>query len=498
MYDPNYQLTPQPARRTRRSSRWLVAMLVVVMVVAGAVAGPLLLPNGEALATEPATVQTAGQIDLPRVDPAQIEESSLFADQEALANLYEQVLPSVVSIEVQVPGQENPFFGTPDGDNLQEGSGSGWIYDVDGHIVTNNHVVADAERVVVLFYNGFWTEAEVVATDSQADLAVLKVTPPEGFDWRPLPLANSDELRVGHTVVAMGSPFGLESTMTRGIVSALGRGVPTDDRYELPEVIQTDAAINPGNSGGPLVNLRGEVVGVDFAIRSQVRSNSGVGFAIPISIVERVVPALIANGDFEYPFLGVGFGEISIDTVEALGLPENQLGVYVDRVITGSGAEAAGVQGGDRSANPISVGFQEIYPGGDVILAINGERTARYQDLTGYLVTETSPGDIVTLTILRDGEQLEVPVTLTSRENTLMQTDFTPDSDVTAREAINIAREYAGDVGLLDGEITNTPQASPDEFEGLPVWIVELSDGEQTATVTIDRATGEVLDSFVE
>ncbi len=498
MHDPNYQLTPQPARRTRRSSRWLVAMLVVVMIAAGAVAGPLLLPNGSALATEPATVQTVGQIDLTRVDPAQIENSSLFADQEALANLYDQVLPSVVSIEVQVPGQENPFFGTPDGDNLQEGSGSGWIYDADGHIVTNNHVVEDAERVVVLFYNGFWTEAEVVATDSQADLAVLKVTPPEGFEWRPLPLANSHELRVGHTVVAMGSPFGLESTMTRGIVSALGRGVPTAGRYELPEVIQTDAAINPGNSGGPLVNLRGELVGVDFAIRSQVRSNSGVGFAIPVSIVERVVPALIEDGDFEYSFLGVGFGEISIDTVEALGLPENQLGVYVDRVIAGSGAEAAGIRGGNREAEPISVGFSELYPGGDVILAVDGERTARFRDLTGYLVTETSPGDTVTLTVLRDGEQLEVPVTLTSRANTLMQTDFAPEPGVTGREAISIAREYAEETSLLDNEISGQPSVRSGESQGVEVWIVELTDGEQTATVTVDRVTGEVLDSFVE
>src|SRR5690606_10746222 len=171
-----------------------------------------------------------------------------------------------------------PGFGLRDGEEgpLQEGQGSGLIYDDQGHIVTNNHVVEDAESVLVVFSSGYWAEAEVVAADPLADLAVLRVTPPEGIEWRPLPLAEPDSLRVGYTVIAIGNPFGLDGTMTTGIVSALGRGVPVGEsltsRYTLPDVVQTDAAINPGNSGGPLIDLSGRVVGVNFAIRSQVRA----------------------------------------------------------------------------------------------------------------------------------------------------------------------------------------------------------------------------------
>ena len=275
--------------------------------------------------------------------------------------------------------------------------------------------------------------------------------------------------------------------------------MPTDNRYELPEVIQTDAAINPGNSGGPLVNLRGEVVGVDFAIRSQVRSNSGVGFAIPVSIVERVVPALIEDGDFEYSFLGVGFGEISIDTVEALGLPEKSAGHLCGQRNAQQRRRSRGHprrrprRGGD------SCWLQRALPRWR---CDSGYQRRAHRTLpgfwTGYLVTETAPGDTVMLTILRDGEQIEVPVTLTSRENTLMQTDFAPEPGVTGREAISRAREYAEETGLLDGEISGQPSVRSGESQGVEVWIVELTDGEQTATVTVDRVTGEVLDSFVE
>ncbi len=194
-------------------------------------------------------------------------------------------------------------------------------------------MVDGADKVVVTFYNGMWADAEVVATDPQADLAVIKVTPPEGFDWKPLPLAEDSSVQVGHLVIAIGNPFGLEGTMTTGIVSALGRSFPVDsfgqNRYTLPDVIQTDAAINPGNSGGPLLDLEGNVVGVNFAIESQTRQNSGVGFVIPVSIVKRVVPELIADGKFEYAYLGLEGSTISPDLADALALPDNRLGVYV-------------------------------------------------------------------------------------------------------------------------------------------------------------------------
>ena len=206
----------------------------------------------------------------------------------------------------------------------QTGEGSGFIYDNEGHIVTNNHVVEGATKVVVIFSNGMWAKADVVATDPQADLAVVKVTPPAGMEWKPLAVADDGTLKVGHTVIAIGNPFGLENTMTTGIVSALGRCFPTGafgaSRYSLPDVIQTDAAINPGNSGGPLLDLNGNVVGVNFAIESAPGSNSGVGFAIPVSIVKRVVPELIKDGKFNYAYLGLQGSTITPQLAETLGL----------------------------------------------------------------------------------------------------------------------------------------------------------------------------------
>ncbi|MCB1513094.1 MAG: trypsin-like peptidase domain-containing protein, partial [Hyphomicrobiaceae bacterium] len=195
-----------------------------------------------------------------------------------------------------------------------------------------------AEEVTVVFSNGFWADAEVVATDPQADLAVIKVAPPAGMDWQPLPIA-AETLRVGHTVIAMGNPFGLEGTMTIGIVSAIGRGMPVgalgEARYTLPDIIQTDAAINPGNSGGPLINLAGEVVGVNFAIESAVRSNSGVGFTIPAAIVQRVVPALIADGQYDYAYLGLSGRTIDAEVARAFDFPNTLTGVYVAEVVPG-------------------------------------------------------------------------------------------------------------------------------------------------------------------
>lgn len=297
-----YQLIEESEHKAPRRSggkRAYMIVLLVLTLVLGAWYAPLLWST----VTVNAKPAALGNTRFYAAQSLQID-SSLLDDQEALANLYEQITPSVVSIQVtsrastiNIPGFNLPQDEAP----LQQGQGSGFIYDNEGHIITNNHVVDGAEEVTVVFYNGFWADAEVVATDPQADLAVLKVTPPDNFEWRALPLAAPDSLRVGHTVIAMGNPFGLDGTMTTGIVSAIGRGMPVGElgnsTYTLPEIIQTDAAINPGNSGGPLINLAGEVVGVNFAIESAVRANSGVGFTIPAAIVQRVVPALISDGD---------------------------------------------------------------------------------------------------------------------------------------------------------------------------------------------------------
>ncbi len=404
-----------PQRKRKLTSKVLLGAAAAATLVLGALYAPLLWQQ-TAVAAKPATVTLAAPM-------AQID-SSLNQDQEALAALYEAVAPSVVNIQVEgtstamempnIPGFELP----PDMQQQpQQSQGSGFIYDNDGHIVTNNHVVDGADKVVVVFNNGMWADAEVVATDPQADLAVIKVTPPEGMEWRPLAVADDSTLKVGHHVIAIGNPFGLEGTMTTGIVSALGRGMPVGamglNRYTLPDVIQTDAAINPGNSGGPLLDLNGNVVGVNFAIESPNRSNAGVGFAIPASIMNRVVPALIQDGKFAYPYLGLSGNGIGPDLADALDLEVNKLGVYVSGVVPGGPAEQAGVQGGDETVTT-DTGI-ELTKGGDIVVAIDDEPIQTMEDLVSYLVTKTEPGQDVTLSIIRDGEEQAFTVTLGER-----------------------------------------------------------------------------------
>lgn len=472
-----------------------VTLMVALTLVLGAMYAPLLwestgISAGPALA--PAQIQDAQSLP---VDPA------LIKNQEALANLYDAVAPSVVSIQVTSRAQSIniPGFSLPqDEAPLQQGQGSGFIYDALGHIVTNNHVIDGAEEVTVVFSNGFWADAEVIATDPQADLAVIKVTPPAGMDWQPLPIA-ANSLRVGHTVIAMGNPFGLEGTMTIGIVSAIGRGMPVgslgDVRYTLPDIIQTDAAINPGNSGGPLINLAGEVVGVNFAIESAVRSNSGVGFTIPAAIVERVVPALIADGSYDYAYLGLSGRTIDATVARAYDFPNTMTGVYVAEVVSGGPSEAAGIQGNSREIN---FNGNPIGAGGDIVTAIGDMPVRRFEDLVSYLVTKAAPGQTVTLTVLRDGQEMQVDVVLGSRpggNNPLSAQRELPSGPVSARQASRIAADAVA--GLLNGEITDRI-ITQDSVDGRDVWVVEIDTADQVATVTIDRLTGEVLEATVE
>lgn len=495
----DYQLieTPaqQPPRRQQITKRVMTILLVAFTLVLAAFYAPLLWEMESISAGPAAAPARFQQAQTLPVDPA------MLANQEALADLYDQIAPSVVSIQVaarastiNIPGFNIPQDEAP----LQQGQGSGFIYDNEGHIVTNNHVVDGAEEVTVLFSNGFWADADVVATDPQADLAVLKVTPPSGMDWRPLPIAAANSLRVGHTVIAMGNPFGLEGTMTIGVVSAIGRGMPVgqlgESTYTLPEIIQTDAAINPGNSGGPLLNLAGEVVGVNFAIESAVRSNSGVGFTIPASIVQRVVPALIANGQYDYAYLGLSGRTIDPELAHQFDFPNTLTGVYVAEVVEGGPSEAAGIQGSTQRIS--NNGNAQIGAGGDIITAINEVPVRRFEELVGYLVTQVAPGDEVTLTILRDGETIEVPVTLGARPAAPTATLTTPrEGPVSARQAIGIAVEATSE--LLEGEIEERV-VTQDTADGRDVWVVELSTADQTATVVVDRLTGEVLEASVD
>ncbi|MEW5988116.1 MAG: trypsin-like peptidase domain-containing protein [Chloroflexota bacterium] len=311
------------------------------------------------------------------------------ADLEAaFVNIYQQVNPSVVEIFTFIG--DNPL-----------GSGSGFVYDDQGRIVTNNHVVAQGNHFEVFFAGGAQGQARLLGADVDSDLAVIEVDfLPEGA--QPLRLGDSSALHVGQLVVALGSPFQEQGSMSTGIVSGLGRSLESQrGDYTLPQVIQTDAPINPGNSGGPLLNLQGEVIGVNSAIRSATGVNSGVGFAIPVNAVKRIAPSLIANGSYTYPFMGVRMQAPDPDLLAELGLPPGA-GAYVAEVTPGSPAEAAGLQGG-------------LTAGGDLIIAIDGYEIQSSDDLISYLIFQAEVGQTVELTVIRDGQMIAVPLTLGAR-----------------------------------------------------------------------------------
>jgi serine protease Do len=332
-----------------------------------------------------------------------------------LINIYQQVNPSVVNVTVLGSADDLATGQTPSDQLVPLGNGSGFVWDADGHIVTNNHVVDQAAQLQVTFSDGMVAVAEVVGRDVDSDLAVLKIDP-EGYTLLPVRHGNVDALKVGMRVAAIGNPFGLEGTLTSGIISALGRSIPSQHGFfNIPGSIQTDASINPGNSGGPLLNEQGEVIGVNAQIRSEERANSGVGFAIPIAIVERVVPALIANGHYEHSYLGVAGDLLSPICAESLELPKGTRGAYVSEIIRGGPAARAGLRGGDSPSDTPYHGICPSKKGGDVILAINDQPVSAFDDVLVYLERYGNPGDQVTLRVLRDGQEYLLDVKLGTR-----------------------------------------------------------------------------------
>jgi S1-C subfamily serine protease len=320
---------------------------------------------------------------------------------DSIATLYQKVNPGVVNVQVQI----DQGFATG------QGAGSGFIIDTDGHIVTNNHVVDSASRVTVVFYNGMEAEAQVVGTDPDSDLAVLKVDAlPAGA--HALTLADSSRVEPGEWVVAIGNPFQLGGSMTIGIVSATGRTIPSGfTPFSIPQAIQTDAAINPGNSGGPLLNLKGEVIGVNAQIESGgIRANAGVGFAIPSNFVQQVAPALIRNGKYEWPWLGISGTDVNLSIMEANNL-DSQQGAYIADVDPNGPAAAAGLRGSSHQATADSL---QVPAGGDVVVAIDGQPITSFDELV-TAVASHHPGDKVDLTVLRKGQQESVTVTLAPR-----------------------------------------------------------------------------------
>lgn len=343
------------------------------------------------------------------------------AQEKVLSDLFERVLPSTVQIRVThrvngIGGANSPFGPAPDDqDFFRSGDGSGFVWDKDGHIITNHHVVVDAERVKVIFPDGTEVDAEVLGTDPDSDLAVLAVDLPRDF-LQPVELGDSDSLKVGQMAIAIGTPFGREFTITKGIISALGRRILSPRQsYSIPDAIQTDASINPGNSGGPLLDRKGRVVGINSQIETRSGVNTGIGFAIPVNEAKRVVPAIIRAGVYEHAWLGVTVETVDGDLADILTLPANTRGALVTTVIRDGPAEGSGLRGGDKTVTRQGRTHQT---GGDVIIALDGTPIRSIDDLIGYLTANTRPGDKVVADVIRDGKTIQIEVTLGKRPPT--------------------------------------------------------------------------------
>ncbi|HWQ45600.1 MAG TPA: trypsin-like peptidase domain-containing protein [Longilinea sp.] len=384
----------------------LVSSVVLLVLMACSLGSFTNDANSDTTTTEsPSTSsQTMATLSIPEIT----DETGVLSMQDTLIALYNQVNPGVVAI-ITVTDQGS-------------GLGSGFVYDMEGNIVTNDHVVEGATTIEVDFPSGYKTYGEVVGTDPDSDIAVIHVDVPAS-ELHPLTMGDSDRLEVGQVVVAIGNPFNLDSSMSMGIVSALGRTMdslrasPSGSYFSTGDLIQTDAALNPGNSGGPLLNLYGEVVGINRAIQTTATvtgtesGNIGIGFAVSSNIVRRVVPELIDNGVFQYPYIGMSSRDnLSLIELDALGLPANTMGAYVISVNPGGPAEAAGLRGGSGETS-----IQGLYSGGDIITAVDGHPVTNFSDFLTYLVINKGPGQDVTLTVLRDGESIDVTLTLGAR-----------------------------------------------------------------------------------
>ena len=348
-------------------------------------------PRSEAVNSAQVPMADADILPLLEEDPLAL----VAAEEQLLVDLYERVSPSVVNIAASTA------FGG--------GTGSGFVLDSNGHIVTNNHVIEGAEQILVRFADDTLVEAELVGADADSDLAVIRVDVPMDL-LREVRLGDSSALRVGQRAIAVGNPFGFEQTMTTGIISALGRVVRQESGFSLPQLIQTDAAINPGNSGGPLLNARGEVIGVNTLIFSNSGSSSGIGFAVPVNTVKRVVPSLIATGRYDDPWLGISGLSITPVVAEVLDLPVEQ-GILVQEVVAGGPADRAGLRGNDQQ---VEIDGAPVPTGGDIIVAIDGVELGDMDDLIVYLA-ETTVGQTVTLEIIREGEGQSVDLILAER-----------------------------------------------------------------------------------
>lgn len=404
----------------------LIAFLVIVMAAGCASLTPAVefVAGQVSQVTSTQTVARTSSVSTTQIDqPASITIApGADVETQIYEAVYEKVNPSVVYIENLTSLGRSRFGASA---TVASSSGSGWVWDTEGYIVTNNHVVAGADQINVTFADGIEVPAEIVGTDPGSDLAVIKVDP-DVVDLVPAQQGDMDEVKVGARAIAIGNPFGLVGTMTTGIVSALGRSLSSDpdnsSSFSIPQVIQTDAAVNPGNSGGPLLNESGEVIGVAFQIASSNSgTNSGVGFAIPINIVQRVVPSLIDSGRYQHAYLGIVGQTYSPAWANALDLPEDARGAYLIEVVNGGPSGKAGLRGATAGDTEFVLGVDQtgiayLPAGGDLITAVDGQVVEQFDDLLVYLESNKSPGDDVTLTVVRaGGREAQVTVTLGTR-----------------------------------------------------------------------------------
>lgn len=371
----------------------LKRFLVLIVVAAALTSGCAQLQMEDDGATP--TPEPTPSID-PSPGPTPASGGNYSALQDRFAGLYDSSIDSVVSLTVY------------SGDSINS-RGTGFVYDGEGHLVTNQHVVESAEsggHIEATFNDGENLHAEIVGTSRYNDLAVLKVDPEE-HELRPVTLGDSSELREGHMVVALGNPLGFAGSMTHGIVSAMGRTMPVQGGFSIPGIIQTDAPINPGNSGGPLLDLEGNVVGVN---RAKAEAEN-IGFAIPSDIVEKVVPVLIERGEYDYPWIGIRTVDVNTAIADEMEL-DAALGAEVVEVVPDSPADDAGLRSatGQITEHGIDYGV-----GGDVIVGIEDQPVRTIDDLLSYLAIHADAGDTVTLEIIRDGERRTVDLTLGKR-----------------------------------------------------------------------------------
>lgn len=387
----------------------IVLLIFFLLIMSGCSLIQLAEPNltGETTAT-PVSEPTVAEAKVQSIDYetiTAINSAVLSVVQDTYQTIYTDVNPSVVNIQV------TEAYGW----TTATGEGSGFVWDDKGNIVTNNHVIDNANNITVVFSDGTTTSAKVVGSDPQSDLAVIKVDPTL-VSLVPVQMGDSQDVKVGDLVIAIGNPYGLSGTMTQGIVSALSRSLTVDEsdmfsqtNYTIPDIIQTDAAINPGNSGGVLVNMAGEVIGVTAAIQSSSNSNAGIGFVIPAHIVSRVVPVLISSGKYIHPSLGLAGITITPSITTEMDLDTDVTGILITGITSGGAADKAGLIGSVQ---------QLVGPGrlsityGDVITAVDGQPLRTYEELISYIFNQTEVGQTISLSVLRDDKELTIDLKL--------------------------------------------------------------------------------------